>query len=136
MTPQFLGQYRIDAQLAQAPWVGYRAYDNAPAPDSRPSSSCRMSPRDCRAAAARRGACPATLNHPNICTFTKSVKSMACLHRDGGTSTGDVDRPDSTAGLPLETVLDYGSQIADAVAFAQPAASCIGTSELECRDHA
>ena len=120
MIGQFLGQYRIDAQLgAGAMGVVYRAYDTRlhrtvaikRLQNAAPEVSGPQLLGEARAAA--------TLNHPNICTIHEvgEVDGHAFIvmeYVDGKTLSDLIPE----RGLPLETVLEYGGQIADAVAFA------------------
>ena len=120
MIGQSLGHYRIDAQLgAGAMGVVYRAYDTRlhrtvaikQLQDPSAEVSGPQLLEEARAAA--------TLNHPNICTIHEvgEIDGHAFIvmeYVDGKALSELIPEH----GLPLETVLEYGSQIADAVAFA------------------
>jgi tetratricopeptide (TPR) repeat protein/predicted Ser/Thr protein kinase len=115
-----LGHYRIDAELGSgAMGVVYRAYDSRlhrtvaikQLQGGTPEVTGPQLLEEARAAA--------TLNHPNICTIHEvgEVDGHAFIvmeYIDGTTLSRLIPKH----GLPLETVLEYGSQIADAVAFA------------------
>lgn len=120
MIGQFFGHYRIDAQLgAGAMGVVYRAYDarlhRTVAIKQLQHTSAEVSApkllEEARAAA--------TLNHPNICTIHEVAEidghAFIVMEYVDGKALSDLIPPH---GLPVETVLEYGSQIADAVAFA------------------
>ena len=123
MIGQWLGQYRIEAQLgAGAMGVVYRAYDTrlhrAVAIKRLQNASADVSGRqlleEARAAA--------TLNHPNIGTIHEVGEidghAFIVMEYVDGKALSDLIPPD---GLPLETVLEYGTLIADAIAFAHAA---------------
>ena len=120
MIGQLLGQYRIDAQLgAGAMGIVYRAYDTRlhrtvaikRLQDVSPEVSGPRLLEEARAAA--------TLNHPSICTIHEVAEidgnAFIVMEYVDGRSLSDLI---PAAGLPVETVLEYGTQIADAIAFA------------------
>lgn len=120
MVGQFLGHYRIEARLgAGGMGVVYRAYDTklqravaikllSGTPD--PASRARLL-QEARAASA--------LNHPNVCTVHEVGEAeghaFIVMEYVEGTPLHALIPRD---GLPVETLLRYGRQIADAVAHA------------------
>src|SRR5919109_4096054 len=120
MIGQFLGHYRIDAQLgAGAMGVVYRAYDTrlhrmVAIKQLQDTSSEVSGPRLLEEARAA-----ATLNHPSICTIHEVAEidghAFIVMEYVDGKALSDLIPP---TGLSVQTVLEYGSQIADAVAFA------------------
>ena len=120
VTPQFLGHYRIDAQLgAGAMGVVYRAYDTRLHRTVAIKQLQNVSAEVSGPQLLEEARAAATLNHPNICTIYEvgEIDGHAFIvmeYVDGKTLSDLIPEH----GLPLETVLEYGSQIADAVAFA------------------
>ena len=120
MIGQLLGHYRIDAQLgAGAMGVVYRAYDTRLHRTVAIKRLRNASPGASRSQLLEEARAAATLNHPNICTIHEvgEVDGHAFIvmeYVDGKTLSDLIPKH----GLPLETVLEYGSQIAEAVAFA------------------
>ncbi|HUE86168.1 MAG TPA: protein kinase [Vicinamibacterales bacterium] len=119
MIGQFLGHYRVDAQLgAGAMGVVYRAFDTRLRRDvaikqlkATADSTADLILDEARAAA--------TLNHPNICTIhgVEDIDGQQFIVMElveGQPLSALVP----AQGLRLSVVLEYGVQIADAVAFA------------------
>ena len=120
MVLRTLGHYRIDEQLgAGGMGVVYRAYDTRL---HRTVAIKELQNSPAELAAARllgEARAAATLNHPNICAVHEvgEIDEHAFIvmeYVEGKTLSQVI----SDRGLPFETVLDYGTQIADAVGFA------------------
>jgi tetratricopeptide (TPR) repeat protein/predicted Ser/Thr protein kinase len=120
MIGQLLGHYRIDAQLGVgAMGVVYRAYDTRLHRTVAIKRLRNASPGASRSQLLEEARAAATLNHPSICTIHEvgEIDGHAFIvmeYVDGKTLSDLIPKH----GLPLETVLEYGSEIADAVAFA------------------
>jgi serine/threonine protein kinase len=122
MIGQTFGQYRIEAQLgAGGMGVVYRAFDTelqrpvaikvlGEAADDETTYQRLL--REARAASA--------LNHPNICAVHEvrqaNGKTFIVMEYVEGRSLGDLI---PAGGLPVESVVRYGLQIADALTSAQ-----------------
>ena len=118
--PESIGRYHVEAKLgAGGMGVVYRAYDaklqrnvaiKVVSGVSDPASRTQLL-REARAASA--------LNHPHICTIHEvddtGVVAFIAMEYIDGTPLDAVIPP---TGLPAETVLRYGIQIADALAHA------------------
>ena len=132
MIGEFLGHYRIDAELGSgAMGVVYRAYDSRLHRTVAIKQLQRGTPEVTGPQLLEEARAAATLNHPNICTIHEvgEVDGHAFIvmeYIDGSTLSSLIPKH----GLPLETVLEYGSQIADAVAFAH--AGGIVHRDLKC----
>ena len=124
MEGRHLGSYRIISLLgAGGMGEAYRAFDERlqrdiaikvlPASDAHDPAAAGRLVREARAAAA--------LNHPNICTIHEVGEDEGrSLHCDGASSRAFALQsavPPGT-GLATELVLNYGSQVADALAHA------------------
>ena len=127
-----LGHYRIDAELGSgAMGVVYRAYDSRLHRTVAIKQLQRGTPEVAGPQLLEEARAAATLNHPNICTIHEvgEIDGHAFIvmeYIDGKTLSDLIPKH----GLPLETVLEYGSQIADAVAFAH--AGGIVHRDLKC----
>jgi tetratricopeptide (TPR) repeat protein/tRNA A-37 threonylcarbamoyl transferase component Bud32 len=120
MTGELLGHYQVEAQIgAGAMGVVYRAFDTRL---QRVVAIKRLQNRSGELADEQllnEARAAATLNHPNICTIHEVAQT-------GGQTFIVMEFVDGKAlnelilarGLPIETVLDYGKEIADAVAYA------------------
>jgi len=120
MIGELLGHYRIDARLgAGAMGVVYRAYDTRL---HRTVAIKRLQNPSAELSAAKlleEARAASTLNHPHICTIHEvgEIGGHAFIvmeYVDGRPLNELIPK----GGLPLESVLDYGSQIADALGFA------------------
>ena len=116
-----IGQYRIESQLgAGGMGVVYRAFDSRlerhvaikvfPDLATSPKARSRLL-HEARSASA--------LNHPNVCTVHEVGESgdityLVMEFVEGRTLTASIP----PGGFPAETIADYGSQIADALAHA------------------
>jgi tetratricopeptide (TPR) repeat protein/predicted Ser/Thr protein kinase len=120
MIGELVGQYRIDAQLgAGAMGVVYRAYDTRLHRTVAIKLLQDVSTEESVARLLQEARAASTLNHPHICTVyeVSEIEGHAFIvmeYVDGKPLFELIP----SRGLPLERVLDYGSQIADAVAFA------------------
>jgi len=132
MIGEFLGHYRIDAELGSgAMGVVYRAYDSRLHRTVAIKQLQRGTPEVAGPQLLEEARAAATLNHPNICTIHEvgEVGGHAFIvmeYIDGSTLTSLIPKH----GFPLEIVLEYGRQIADAVAFAH--AGGIVHRDLKC----
>lgn len=120
MIGQFLGHYRIDARLgAGAMGVVYRAYDTRLRRTVAIKQLQHGSPEESGPRLLEEARAAATLNHPSICTIHEVAdidgQTFIVMEYVDGKTLSDFIPP---AGLPVEAVLEYGTQIADAVAFA------------------
>ena len=116
-----IGHYRIESQVgAGGMGVVYRAFDSRlerhvaikvfPDLETRPKARQRLL-HEARSASA--------LNHPNVCTVHEVGESgdityLVMEFVDGNTLSASLP----SAGFSIETIVDYGSQIADALAHA------------------
>jgi tetratricopeptide (TPR) repeat protein/tRNA A-37 threonylcarbamoyl transferase component Bud32/TolB-like protein len=120
MIGQFLGHYRIEAEIgAGAMGVVYRAFDTRLHRTVAIKRLQHASPDVAAPRLLQEARLAATLNHPNICTIHEvgEIDGHAFIvmeYVDGRPLSAVIP----AGGLPLETALEYGSQIADAVAFA------------------
>ncbi len=123
MSAGFLGHYRIDAHLgAGAMGVVHRAYDTRLDRAVAIKQLVNVPPEVSKARLLGEARAAAKLNHPNICTVHEvgEVDGHAFIvmeYIDGQPLSAAIPRQ----GLALETVLEYGIQIADAVAYAHAA---------------
>ncbi len=123
MSAGFLGHYRIDAHLgAGAMGVVHRAYDTRLDRAVAIKQLVNVPPELSKARLLGEARAAAKLNHPNICTIHEvgEVDGHAFIvmeYIDGQPLSLGIPRQ----GLALETVLEYGIQIADAVAYAHAA---------------
>ena len=123
MSAGFLGHYRIDAHLgAGAMGVVHRAYDTRLDRAVAIKQLVNVPPELSKARLLGEARAAAKLNHPNICTIHEvgEVDGHAFIvmeYIDGQPLSQGIPRQ----GLALETVLEYGIQIADAVAYAHAA---------------
>src|SRR6185295_2857961 len=120
MIGQLLGQYRIDARLgAGAMGVVYRAYDTRLHRTVAIKQLESPSPELSAAKLLEEARAASTLNHPHICTIHEVAEIdghafIVMEYVDGRPLNELIPK----GGLPLESVLEYGSQIADALGFA------------------
>jgi tetratricopeptide (TPR) repeat protein/predicted Ser/Thr protein kinase len=120
MIGQLLGQYRIDARLgAGAMGVVYRAYDTRLHRTVAIKRLENPSPELSAAKLLEEARAASTLNHPHICTIHEVAEIdghafIVMEYVDGRPLNELIPK----GGLPLESVLEYGSQIADALGFA------------------
>ena len=123
MSAGFLGHYRIDAHLgAGAMGVVHRAYDTRLDRAVAIKQLVNVPPEVSKVRLLGEARAAAKLNHPNICTVHEvgEVDGHAFIvmeYIDGQPLSAVIPRQ----GLALETVLEYGIQIADAVAYAHAA---------------
>ena len=118
MTARFLGHYRIDEHLgAGAMGVVHLAYDTRLDRAVAIKQLINIPPDLSKARLLGEARAAAKLNHPNICTIHEVGEVdghtfIVMEYIDGQPLSRVIPRQ----GLALETVLEYGIQIADAVA--------------------
>ncbi len=120
MIGQTLGNYRIEALLgAGGMGVVYRAYDTKLQRRVAIKVVSGAADEASRARLLHEARAASALNHPHICTIheveeTADQAFIVMEYVEGQTLTDIIPR----AGLPAETVICYGAQIADAFAHA------------------
>lgn len=123
MNARFLGQYRIDAPLgAGAMGVVHLAYDTRLDRAVAIKQLINVPPDLSKTRLLGEARAAAKLNHPNICTIHEVGEVdghtfIVMEYIDGQPLSRVIPRH----GLALETVLEHGIQIADAVAYAHAA---------------